>query len=136
MPSRPRRYIITTLFTSPWKNYKKNWTTDTRTSSSTACGLTSKPIRRRKLPKHEATIFQFLILTVVLQLEYFYSCQQFSPPGTNHHSQLTASSQLCRAMSAALRGDRNRHCALWTVFGYRRRRCFSFLGPAIHLMHH
>src|SRR5882672_12078471 len=61
MPSRPRKSIITTLFISPWRKYKKNWTRDTRTSSSTAYAPISKPTRKGKLRRHEATSSWFLV---------------------------------------------------------------------------
>src|SRR6266478_3112618 len=61
MLSRPRRSIITTSFTSPWKKCKKRWTRDTKTSSSIACVRILKPTRRRKLRRSEAIHIQFLV---------------------------------------------------------------------------
>src|SRR5258708_33216916 len=58
-----------------------------------------------------------------------HSCRKYSIKRSS-----TASCELRRAVTAALRRQRNCHRALGAVFRRGRGRGFRFLGPAVHLM--
>src|ERR1700674_1461770 len=132
------RCTITTSCTSRWRKYKKRWRKDTKTSWSTACAFISKPTRKRRLRRPEVNrwsvfSFWFLVFCRRLNVSQLRGSCLYQARIFNCQPRFTPSCKLRGAVAAALRRQRNRHRALWAVFGGRRRNWRWFRRETIDL---